>query len=127
MEKRIKAGLAISSKHLQLIDDSLRLADVRSRNDFVEEAVSFYAGYLTAKQNPAFFEEMFTSSAEKKMTAVGNKLSREQYKVATFLTAIAHILVDNLNLPSSYLKETHEKSMKEVQHMRGTMRLTDFD
>ena len=30
----------------QLCDDNLELANVKSRNDFIEESVKFYVGYL---------------------------------------------------------------------------------
>ena len=38
-EKRVKAGIALTPKHLKLCDENLTRAGVRSRNSFVERAV----------------------------------------------------------------------------------------
>lgn len=64
MNKRIKSGLAVTEAHIKLCDDNLSRAKADSRNEFVEKAIEFYAGYLNAEQNPNFFDEMFTSAAQ---------------------------------------------------------------
>ena len=51
-EKRIKAGIALTPRHLKLCDDNLRRAGVRSRNDFVERAIVCYADQLLRQELP---------------------------------------------------------------------------
>lgn len=55
-EKRVKTGLALKPSILGQCDANLNLAGASPRNDFVERAVSFYAGYLNAGQNRIFLK-----------------------------------------------------------------------
>ena len=49
--KRVKSGLAVTEHHLKLMDENLRRAKANSRNDFVEQAIEFYIGYLNAEDS----------------------------------------------------------------------------
>lgn len=63
LEQRVKTGLALTQKRLNLCDENLRKAEVSSRNSFVEKAIEYYAGYLNAEQNSRYFENAFASKA----------------------------------------------------------------
>jgi len=115
MAERIKTGLAVTEKHLKLCDDNLERADIRSRNDFVEKAIEFYSGYLNAEQNPNFFEEMFTSSAEKKMDTLSKTFGTGQYKIAVELAKLCVLLAENLDIPEQDFRQLHEKCAAEVK------------
>jgi len=49
---------------LQLVDDNLRKANVKSRNDFVEKAIEYYAGCLNAEQNREYMGGVLSSDLE---------------------------------------------------------------
>ena len=55
-EKRVKTGLAVTPGHLKLCDENLRRARVSSRNDFVEEAIEFYAAHLLSRDIPHLWD-----------------------------------------------------------------------
>lgn len=46
---------------IQLCDDNLELANVKFRNDFIEEAVKFYVSYLNTEHNTSFLNETIDS------------------------------------------------------------------
>lgn len=49
--KRVKSGLAVTERHLKLMDENLRRAKASSHNDFVEQAIDHYIGYLNAEDS----------------------------------------------------------------------------
>ena len=92
-EKRVKSGLAIAPSVLRLCDVNLKLAEVSSRNDFVEKAIKFYAGYLNSENNLEFLDDLFSTQAEKAVREVGDKLARDNYKIAVELAKLCYLIV----------------------------------
>lgn len=115
MEKRVKSGLAVTPAHLKLCDDNLRRTDADSRNEFVEKAIEFYAGYLNAEQNPKFFNEMFTSAAQQKMEQVGKSLGTGQYKISVELAKLCHLVAAQMHVTDDQLQWLHQKCSEEVK------------
>ena len=115
MAQRVKTGLSLTPMHLKLCDDNLSRAGARSRNDFVEKAIEFYSGYLNAEQNPRFFDEMFTSSATKKMDTLSKTLGTGQYKIAVELAKLCVLMAENLNVPKQNFQRVHERCAAEVK------------
>jgi len=126
IEKRVKCGLAIAPSVLKLCDVNIKLAKVVSRNDFVEQAIKFYAGYLNAEINPDFFDKIFIGQAEKAVKEMGTALARGEYKIAVELAKLSYIIAEDKGYTRSQLEELDEKSRNEVLHMKGTLRLNDI-
>ena len=117
MNNRVKPGLAITPAYLRLCDDNLHRAGANSRNEFVEKAIEFYAGYLNAEQNPKFFDEMFTSAAQQKMEQVGKSLGTGQYKIAVELAMLCHLISSQLNLTEEQLHRLRRNCSEEVKEL----------
>lgn len=49
--KRVKSGLAVTEQYLRLMNENLHRAKTNSCNDFVEQAIEFYIGYLNAEDS----------------------------------------------------------------------------
>lgn len=115
MNKRIKSGLAVTEAHIKLCDDNLSRAKADSRNEFVEKAIEFYAGYLNAEQNPNFFDEMFTSAAQLKMEQVGRSLGTGQFKMSVELSKLCHLLATQMKVTDEQLQKLHKICTEEVK------------
>lgn len=116
-EKRVKCGLALTPDHLKLCDQNLSRAGANSRNCFVEKAIEFYSGYLNAIQNPGFFNEMFTSEAQKKIDKLTFTLGTGQYKIAVELATLSCLLADYVELSASELRDIHNRCAREVKEL----------
>ncbi len=61
MKNRIKTGTMMFPEIIQLCDDNLKLANTKSRNDFIEDAIKFYVSYLNTKHNNIFISDSIES------------------------------------------------------------------
>ena len=122
LEKRIKTGLAVTQKHLKLCDENLRKAEVSSRNDFVEKAIEYYAGYLNAEQNAKYFEEAFASRSQQKIEQIGKSLGTGQFKIAVELAIISHILASQVKISGEEFRRLCDKCEYDVKHLEGVQR-----
>ena len=105
-EKRVKAGIALTPKHLKLCDENLTRAGVRSRNSFVERAIEFYVNYL---HRNGFDTNRFE--------ALCKSLGTGQYKMAVELATVARLLSTILNTNSEELRWIREDSAQEVKNL----------
>jgi hypothetical protein len=126
IEKRVKSGLAIAPSVLRLCDVNLKLAEISSRNDFVEKAIKFYAGYLNAENNPEFLNDLFSTQAEKAIREIGDKLARDNYKIAVELAKLCYLIVGDRHISTSQLQDLEELSRSNVLHMKGTLHIGDL-
>ena len=125
-EKRVKSGLAIAPSVLRLCDVNLKLAEVSSRNDFVEKAIKFYAGYLNSENNLEFLDDLFSTQAEKAVREVGDKLARDNYKIAVELAKLCYLIVGDRHISTSQLQDLEELGRNNVLHMKGTLHIGDL-
>ena len=117
MERRTKSGLAVTPKHLSLCDSNLKLAGARSRNEYVEQAIDFYSGYLNAENPPLLFEKLFTGSAEKKMDTLSKTMGTGQYKIAVELAKLCLLAGKCINISEGELRQLHQKCAEEVKRL----------
>ena len=110
-EKRIKAGIALTPRHLKLCDDNLRRAGVRSRNDFVERAIVCYADQLLRQGLPG---GGFDGS---RFETLCKSLGTGQYKMAVELAMVARLLSVVLNISEQELSLIQEDSAQEVKKL----------
>lgn len=122
LQKRIKAGLALTQKHLALCDDNLRKAEVNSRNAFVEKAIEYYAGYLSAEQNSKYFEDAFASRAQQKVEQIGKSLGTGQFKIAIELALISHILAAQAKITDADFRRLRDKCEYDIRRLEGVQK-----
>ena len=113
-EKRIKAGIALTPRHLKLCDDNLRRAGVRSRNDFVERAIVCYADQLLRQELPELPGGGFDGS---RFDTICKSLGTGQYKMAVELAMVARLLSVVLNISEQELSLIQEDSAQEVKKL----------
>ena len=78
--KRVKSGLAITERHLKLIDENLRRAKATSRNNFVEQAISHYIGYLNAEDSSDYIGELLSAGLDRRIFHFTKAFSTNQRK-----------------------------------------------
>ena len=114
-KKRIKSGLAVTEQHLQLVDDNLRKAKVKSRNDFVEKAIEYYAGCLNAEQNREYMGGVLSADLEKLFSKFGRTFSTNQYKLSVQVAVLCHLIAGQYGYNSEKLKNLMELCAEEVK------------
>lgn len=122
LEKRIKAGLALSQKHMSLCDENLRKAEVNSRNAFVEKAIEYYAGYLNAEHNSKYFEDAFASRTQQKVEQIGKSLGTGQFKIAVELALISHILAAQAKMTDADFRRLRDKCEYDIRCLEGVQK-----
>lgn len=111
---------------IQLCDDNLELANHKSRNDFIEEAVKFYVSYLNTKYNNFFISESIESVLQNSIQITEDRLSKLLFKQAVEMSMIMNITAANFELNEETLKKLRIKCVHDVKASMGSINFEDI-
>lgn len=117
LQKRVKSGLAVTEQHLKLMDENLRRAKANSRNDFVEQAIEFYIGYLNSEDSSEYIGELLSAELDRRLSPFAKTFSTNQYKTSVQLAIISHILATAFEFTHEYVDDLFHKCQAEVKRL----------
>ena len=115
--KRVKSGLAVTEHHLKLMDENLHRAKASSRNDFVEQAIEFYIGYLNAEDSSQYIGELLSAELDRRISHFTKTFGTNQYKTSVQLAIIGHILANAFNFSREYVDGLFHQCQQEVKQL----------
>lgn len=115
--RRVKSGLAVTEHHLKRIDENLRRAKANSRNDFVEQAIDHYIGYLNAEDSSDYIGELLSAELDRRISHFTKTFSTNQYKTSVQLAIISHILANAFDFTREYVDTLFRQCQQEVKQL----------
>ena len=115
LEKRVKAGLAVTPRHLKLCDDNLRRAGVGSRNDFVEQAIEFYCSHLISRELSAMGGK--SQVPMERFETLSRSLGTGQYRLSVEVATMTRILARMAQMPDSEVRSIQADCAREVKRL----------
>ena len=116
---KVRVGIYIEKAILEQADGLLETANVRSRNEFVAEALKFYMGYLLAGKAENYFLQSLASVLTGTVQDSENRLARMDFKIAVELSKLSH------DVDEESLNRLHVKCVDEVRRINGTVKFED--
>ena len=89
---KVRVGIYIEKAILEQADGLLETANVRSRNEFVAEALKFYMGYLLAGKAENYFLQSLASVLTGTVQDSENRLARMDFKIAVELSKLSQVI-----------------------------------
>ena len=71
---------------MQKVEKLYREENVKSRSEFIEKAINFYCGYLTAEDGKEYFPEIIVSTMQGTLGAFENRMASLLFKMAVELS-----------------------------------------
>ena len=97
------------------------------KSDFVEQAVRFYVGYLTAENKANFLPNMFLSNMKSIVRESDNRLSRLIFKLAVELAITMNVVAANQGVDKEVLNTLRGECIKEVKKTNGIFTFDEAD
>ena len=94
----------------------------RSRNEFVEKAVNFYADSLAA-ENSTTLPLAIQTAIDARLKLFEDRIASLLYKQAVEMDMAMSILLQSLNVSEEVLRQERAKSIAAVKHTNGQLRL----
>ena len=111
---------------VKTVDDMFRQADCRSRSEFIEQAIRYYVGYLTANDDTSYLPIAMLSNMKSIVAESENKISRTFYKVAVELAMVQNCFAySHKDITVESLARLRESIEDVVKSTNGMLKLED--
>ncbi len=122
MEKeKVRKAFYIEEDLLEQADSLLRQADVRSRNEFLNQALKFYIGYLTSEKIENYMLSTISSVMHATVKDSENRMARAMYKLAVEVSKLSHVTAYGHEVDEETLKKLQVKCAEEVKRINGAV------
>ena len=119
-ENRDRLALRMGPETKQKIDQWYKAAGCHSRNQFVEQAVNFYADHL-AIQNNGSLPRAISSALDGRLGMFEDRLASLLYKHSVELDMVMGILADSYELSEEDMRRRRADSVRNVKQTNGRL------
>ena len=99
--------------------------DCRNKSEFIEKAIRFYIGYLTAENKANFLPNMFLSNMRSIVRESDNRQNRMLFKLAVEIAMLQNLIANINNFDPIAVERLRGDCVDEVKSINGNMRLED--
>ena len=111
---------------VKMVDNMFRQADCRSRSQFIEQAVRYYAGYLMADDDTSYLPIAMLSTMKSIVAESENKISQTFFKVAVELAMVHNCFAySHQDITAENLAQLRKSVEHEVKCTNGMLTLED--
>ena len=122
---KIRKGFYIEEELLEQADSLLETANVKSRNEFLNQALKFYIGYLTSSKIENYMLSTISSVMHSTVKDSENRMARAMFKLAVEISKLSHVIAYSHGVNESELQKLQAKCMDEVKRINGAVDFED--
>ena len=123
--EKVRKAFYIEEELLEQVDDLLEQADVRSRYEFVNQALKFYIGYLTSEKIENYMLTTISSVMHATVKDSENRMARAMYKLAVETSKLSHVIAYSHGVDEQTLSKLQAKCAEEVKRINGVVQFED--
>lgn len=122
---KIKFAAYLHPETLDKIKELYRGDDCSSKSEFIEKAVRFYIGYLTAEDKSNYLPNMFLSNMRAIASESDNRMSRMLFKLTVELAMVMNLMAANYEIDPETLERLRGSCVREVKRLGGSFSMED--
>ena len=123
--EKVRKAFYIDEELLEQVDDLLEQADVRSRNEFVNQALKFYIGYFTSEKIENYMLTTISSVIHATVKDSENRMARAMYKLAVETSKLSHVIAYSHEVDAQALNKLQAKCAEEVKRINGAVKFEE--
>lgn len=95
------------------------------RSAFIEKAILFYCGYLTAEDYREYFPNVIVSAMQGTLDSLENRMANLLFKNTVELSMVLHVLAATHGISEDTLDDLRRMCVDDVKKINGTISLAD--
>lgn len=124
-EPKRKFALWTKESSLDLARKLYKDDNCASVSEFIEKAILFYAGYLSAEDNKTYLPSIVTSTLKSIVAESDHRQNRMLFKLAVELAMAMNVIAANSNIDKVSLERLRGECVKEVKRLNGSFSFDD--
>ena len=124
-KSKVRKAFHIEEDILEQVDSLLQQADVKSRNEFLNQALKFYIGYLTSAKIENYMLSSISSVMHATVKDSENRMARAMFKLAVETSKLANVIAYSQEIDEESMGKLHVRCMEEVKRINGAVKFED--
>jgi metal-responsive CopG/Arc/MetJ family transcriptional regulator len=124
-KSKIRKGFFIDVDLLEQVDTLLQKSDARSRNEFMNQALRFYIGYLTTEKVENYMLSTISSVMHATVKDSENRMARAVFKLAVEVSKLSHAIAFSHDVEEGAMQKLQAKCVEEVKRINGAVNFED--
>lgn len=123
--EKIKFALRISPETQQLVKDLCPRDNCQSQNEFIDRAIRFYAGYVSAKDSTEFLPPILVAALRGTLRDSENRTARLLFKLAVETSMMMQVLAAGMEVSEEDLSKLRARCVADVKKSNGNISFSD--
>ena len=119
--KKSRFDLFAYPETLEKVESLYKKDDCRSKSEFIEKAVDFYCGYLSADQDKKFLPSVITTLVKDNIEASDKRIVNMIFKLAVELEMTMNVVAFTNNISRESLRKLRADCIDEVKKTNGSL------
>lgn len=124
-DNKVKFALWARPETLNKVESCYKEDDCRSKSEFIEKAINFYCGFLSAKTYGDYIPVVFLSTMKGVMASLEDRMANLLFKNAVELSMLSHLTAATSNISTETVKKLRGMCVNEVKNIHGAVKLED--
>ncbi len=114
-----KFALWVHPEALARVESLYREDGCKTRSEFIEKAINFYSGYLTAENYREYFPTVILSTVKGTLDSFENRMAGLLFKMAVEMSMMLHVTASNTDIDEESLSQLQGLCVNEVKRLNG--------
>ena len=123
--KNNKITIRLSDETLKKCNEGMDITNCKVRNEFIEQAIEFYSGYVSAEVHSEFLSDTVTDSMEGIAKALENRFGKLLFKIAVEMAKLEQMLASINEMDDETIERLHKCCVDEVKKINGIIKMED--
>lgn len=124
-KEKKKFALWVHPDTLEKVEKNFRDDNCKTRSEFIEKAILFYTGYLTAHEYRGYLPNILVSTVKGSLDSLENRMASLLFKMAVELSMVLHVTAATNTVDESTLSRLRGMCVQEVKRIHGSVRMED--
>ena len=125
MSEKIRFQMRISPDTDSKIKKAMEVDNCQSQNEFVEKALRFYCGYVSASNSLEVLPPLLASAIRGSIQDTENRIARLLFKMAVELDMVMNVVAGGFKVSDDKLEQLRARCVQEVKRTSGTITFED--
>ncbi len=124
-EPKRKFALWVKESSLDLVRKLYKDDNCSSQSEFIEKAILFYSGYLSAEKNKSYLPNVVTSTLKSIVAESDNRQNRMLFKLSVEMAMMMNVIAAIQDIDKLSLERLRGECVKEVKRTNGSFSFDD--
>ncbi len=123
---KLKVTIYVEPDDMEIIEQLYRSDGCTSKTEFIEKAIRFYCGYVTAENYRDYFPSVIVNTVKGTLDSMENRMASLLFKLAVELSMNLHVTASLADVEESALTRLRGECVDEVKKLNGKITFDDI-